>query len=166
MAQSYGAFRAISIFTLPVSFNEGRSVANTPNKARPGENMGKLEAFNYRLPVAGWVSILHRGSGLVMFFLLPFVIWMFDTSITSEVSYARLTALFHDGAGLLPGWFYKLIALALIWAFLHHLLAGLRHLWMDVTHAVTLPFGRRSAIATLVISLLVTVTLGMKLFLA
>jgi succinate dehydrogenase / fumarate reductase cytochrome b subunit len=128
--------------------------------------MRKRDALNYRLPLAGWVSILHRASGLLMFVLLPFVIWMFDASITSEVSHARFTSVFHDGYAHLPGGFYKLVALALIWAFLHHLIAGLRHLWMDVTHAVTLEFGRRSAVATLVLSLLLTLALGVKLFLA
>ena len=39
---------------------------------------------SYRLPAAGWVSILHRVSGVLMFLLLPFIIWMFDTSLSSE----------------------------------------------------------------------------------
>jgi succinate dehydrogenase / fumarate reductase cytochrome b subunit len=128
--------------------------------------MGKLEAFRYRMPVAAWVSILHRASGLVMFVLMPFIVWMFDTSITSEASYSEFTSVFYNGTAHLPGWFYKLIALALIWAFLHHLIAGLRHLWMDATHAVSLEFGRRSAMATLVISLLLAAALGAKLFLS
>ena len=43
----------------------------------------------YRLPVAGWVSILHRASGAIMFLLMPFIIWMFDTSISSEISFEK-----------------------------------------------------------------------------
>src|ERR1700712_299645 len=97
---------------------------------RPGGNMKLIDALGYHLPLAGLVSILHRVSGLVMFILLPFIIWMFDTSVTSEVSYARFTSVFTAGAGFLPGWFIKLVALALIWSYLHHLIAGLRHLWM------------------------------------
>lgn len=128
--------------------------------------MKLVEALAYRLPPAGIVSILHRGSGLVMFVLLPFVIWMFDTSVTSEVSYARFTSAFHAGLGIFPGWIVKLVALALIWAYLHHLIAGVRHLWMDATHAVTKEFGHQSAIFTLVVSVLLTVALGVKLFLA
>ena len=72
--------------------------------------------------------------------------------------------MFSAGAGFLPGWFVKLVALVLIWAYLHHLIAGLRHLWMDATHAVTLQFGRSSAIFTLVVSVLLTLALGAKLF--
>jgi succinate dehydrogenase / fumarate reductase cytochrome b subunit len=128
--------------------------------------MKLIDAIGYRLPPAGWVSILHRASGLLMFILLPFVIWMFDTSVTSEVSYAQFTSVFHNGTAHVSGWFFKLLALALIWAYLHHLIAGLRHLWMDATHAVTLQFGRTSAIATLAISLLLTLALGVKLFLS
>lgn len=119
----------------------------------------------YRMTPAAWVSILHRGSGLIMFLLLPFIIWMFDTSVSSEISFARFTAAFNIGIGFVPGWFVKLAVLALIWSFLHHFIAGLRHLWMDVSHAaVTKEFGRTSAIATLVISIALTLVLGAKLF--
>ena len=117
----------------------------------------------YRLPAAGWVSILHRVSGVLMFVLLPFIVWMLDTSLSSEVSYARYAAVF-SGGGLLPGWFVKLVALSLVWAYLHHFIAGVRHLWMDATHAVGLEFGRQSALFTLYGSLLLTLVIGVKLF--
>ena len=133
-------------------------------KPRPGENMRLLDALGYRLPLAAIVSILHRASGGLMFILMPFIIWMFDTSLTSEISYAKFTAVFAGGVGFLPGWFFKLVALALIWAYLHHFIAGVRHLWMDATHAVTLEFGRQSAVFTLVTSVALTLALGVKLF--
>jgi len=116
----------------------------------------------YRLPAAGWVSILHRVSGVLMFVLMPFIIWMFDASVSSEISFNRFRFAFANG-GL--GIVVKLVALALIWAYLHHFIAGLRHLWMDVSHkAVTKSFGAASAKTTLVLSLLLTVVLGLKLF--
>ncbi|WP_295526670.1 succinate dehydrogenase, cytochrome b556 subunit [uncultured Pseudacidovorax sp.] len=119
----------------------------------------------YRLPPAGIVSILHRVSGVLMFLLMPFIIWMFDTSVSSEISYAKFKAAFDSGLGFLPGWFLKLVALALIWGYLHHFCAGLRHLWMDVSHeAVTKEFGKTSAIVVLAISILLTLALGAKLF--
>ena len=114
----------------------------------------------YRLPLAGWVSILHRISGALMFLLLPVIIWMFGASVSSEISYIRFTRLFEGGSGIA----LKLVALALIWAYLHHMFAGLRHLWMDVNHAVSKEFGRRSAVVTLVVSLTITAALGAKLF--
>jgi succinate dehydrogenase / fumarate reductase cytochrome b subunit len=54
---------------------------------------------SYRLPPAGWVSILHRISGFIMFLLMPFIIWMFDTSISSEISFEKFKAAFNIGAG-------------------------------------------------------------------
>src|SRR3954467_7627577 len=119
----------------------------------------------YRLPAPGWVSILHRVSGVLMFVLLPFILWMFDASLSSEISFARFKAAFNSGLGFVPGWFVKLVALALIWAYLHHFIAGVRHLWMDVSHkAVSKEFGGTSAKVTLGLAIVLTVLLGAKLF--
>ena len=116
----------------------------------------------YRLPPAGIVSILHRISGVLMLVLLPLIIWMFDTSVSSEISFARFRAAFNVGAG---GVILKLVALALLWAYLHHFIAGVRHLLMDVSHAaVSKERGAASAKITLVLSLVLTVILGAKLF--
>ncbi len=135
-------------------------------KQRPvHRNIHISQLSHYRLPLAGWVSILHRVTGALLFLLLPFTIWMFDASVTSEVSYAGFASIFNAGWGLAPGWLFKLVALALIWAYLQHLIAGLRHLWMDATHAVGKDFGRRSAVVTLVATALLTLALGIKLFL-
>lgn len=118
----------------------------------------------YRLPVAGIVSILHRISGLIMFLLLPFIVWMFDTSVSSEISFAKFSAAFNVGLGFVPAVLVKVVVLGLIWAYLHHLIAGVRHVYMDVNHAVTKEFGKSSAIVTLVLSLGLTAALGAKLF--
>ena len=118
----------------------------------------------YRLPAAGWVSILHRVSGVLMFLLMPFIIWMFDTSVSSEISFASFSAAFNVGLGFVPGVLVKLVTLALIWAYLHHFIAGVRHLYMDVRHAVSKEFGRSSALFTLALSLGLSVILGAKLF--
>jgi succinate dehydrogenase / fumarate reductase cytochrome b subunit len=119
----------------------------------------------YRLPLAGIVSILHRVSGAIMFLLMPFIIWMFDTSVSSEISFEKFKAAFNVGLLGLPGVLWKLVALALIWAYLHHFIAGLRHLWMDASHeAVSKDFGRQSAAFTLAVSVGLTIVLGAKLF--
>ena len=103
-------------------------------------NIHVTDLATYRLPPAGWVSILHRISGAAMFLLLPFTIWMFDASLTSEVSYEQFASVFSAGA------------------------AGLRHLWMDATHQVGLAFGRTSALVVIVLSTVVAFALGFKLF--
>jgi succinate dehydrogenase / fumarate reductase cytochrome b subunit len=120
---------------------------------------------SYRLPAAGIVSILHRISGVLMFLLLPFIIWLFDTSVSSEISFGRFTAAFTAGIGFVPGFLIKLVTLALIWAYLHHFIAGVRHVWMDMSHAaVTKARGAASAKVVLASSVLLTVVLGAKLF--
>ena len=132
-------------------------------KHRPGP-MGLLDALQYRLPAAGVVSILHRISGALLFVLLPLVIWLYDTSVTSEPSFERFRAAFNAGIGFVPGWLVKIAVLVLIWAYLVHFLPGLRHLWMDATHAVTKGFGASSAVFTLAASIVLTLLLGAKLF--
>ena len=132
-------------------------------KTRPG-TMRLVDATQYRLPLAGVVSILHRASGALMFVLLPFVVWLFDASVSSEISYARFANAFVAGIGWVPAWAVKLVVLALIWSFLHHLVAGLRHVWMDVTHSVSKEWGRQSAVVTLALSLALTLLLGARLF--
>ncbi|TSE31053.1 succinate dehydrogenase, cytochrome b556 subunit [Tepidimonas charontis] len=139
---------------------------STSRSARP--EFRNINAFKdlttYRLPVAGWVSILHRVSGGLMFLLLPFVVWMMDASLSSEIAYGAFVGTFEAGVGFVPGWFLKLVALALIWAYLHHFCAGVRHLIMDATHKVDKAYGRSSAIVALVVSLALTAVLGAKLF--
>jgi succinate dehydrogenase / fumarate reductase cytochrome b subunit len=127
-------------------------------------NIHVSQIVSYRLPPAGIVSILHRISGALMFVLMPFIIWLFDTSLSSEVSFERFTAAFTVGIGFVPGVLVKLVVLALIWAYLHHFIAGVRHLWMDMTHAVTKEQGHSSAVITLASSMVLTLLLGAKLF--
>ncbi|MCA0328015.1 MAG: succinate dehydrogenase, cytochrome b556 subunit [Proteobacteria bacterium] len=136
--------------------------------AKPRPEFRNINIFTdvrtYRLPLAGLVSILHRVSGAIMFVLLPFIIWLFDKSVSSEISFGQFTSAFSAGLWFFPGWIIKLVALALIWAYLHHLIAGVRHLYMDATHSVTKEFGRSSAVVTLVLSIGLTLILGAKLF--
>lgn len=136
------------------------------SKKRP--EFRNINIFNdvrtYRLPLAGWVSILHRASGGIMFLLLPLVVWLFDNSVSSELSFDVFRSAFDAGLGFVPGWLFKLAVLGLIWAYLHHLIAGVRHLYMDMFHAVSKEFGKSSAIFTLAVSIGLTLVLGAKLF--
>lgn len=133
-------------------------MAPTPSQPRPVyRNIHITQILQYRLPVAGIVSIMHRISGALMFLLLPLIIWLFDNSVTSEIAFERFRFVVSNG-------FVKLVLLALIWAYLLHLFAGLRHVWMDITHSVSKEQGQSSALATLVISTVLTVLLGAKLF--
>lgn len=139
-------------------------MADLSTKRPVYRNIHITDIATYRLPLAGIVSILHRVSGAVMFLLLPLLIWLFDTSVSSEISYESFTSAFSAGLGFLPGPLVKLVVLGLIWAYLHHFIAGVRHLWMDLTHSVSKEQGRSSAIVTLALSVVLTVLLGAKLF--
>jgi len=119
--------------------------------------MRLTDAMGYRLPLAGVVSILHRISGLLMFALLPFILNLLDRSLTSELTFASLQ-------GLVSGWFVKLVILALVWAYLHHFSAGVRHLVMDLHYGLDKHTARKSAVTVLAISLTLTALIGLKLF--
>lgn len=114
--------------------------------------------FAYRLPLAGRMSILHRVSGVLLFLFLPFLLYLFAQSLTSEASFAVFKAF-------LSNVIVKIIALVLAWAFLHHFCAGIRYLVMDTNHkAVTKQGGRSTAMVVLVVSLILTIAFALKLF--
>ena len=76
----------------------------------------------------------------------------------------RAAAAFTAGIGFVPGLVVKIVVWGLIWAYLHHFIAGVRHLWMDATHSVSKQQGHSSAVITLVLSVALTLVLGAKLF--
>jgi len=141
-----------------------QEIAPIVKSPRVYTNIHVSQIVRYRMPMAAIVSILHRISGALLFLLLPLAIWLFDTSVTSEITFDRFRSVFALGVGFLPGWFLKLVVLAMIWGYLVHFIAGLRHLWMDVTHSVSMQQGRVSANVTLVLSTLLTLFFAARLF--
>ena len=135
------------------------------SKPRPEfRNIHVSQIRTYRLPAAGLVSIAHRITGAVLFLMLPFLVWLFDVSVTSEMSWERFSSLFAAGALGLPGVIYKLIALGLLFAYMVHFFAGLRHVWMDVTHSVSKEQGRNSAVMSFLLAVLVTLLVAARMF--
>jgi succinate dehydrogenase / fumarate reductase, cytochrome b subunit len=127
-------------------------------KAKPVyRNIGLAQLIKYRLPWAGKVSILHRISGAALFLLLPFILYLFDQSLASELSFMQFQA-FTDH------FLVKLICLGLIWSFLHHFCAGIRYLLLDLEIGVEKIAAQKSAIIVLVVSLALTAVVGAKLF--
>ncbi|MDO9007645.1 MAG: succinate dehydrogenase, cytochrome b556 subunit [Thiobacillus sp.] len=104
-----------------------------------------LDLFRIRLPLAGWVSILHRLSGAVLFLGFPFAIWLLSISLAHESGFAAVRAWLA-----LP--LAKLTLLGLVWLFALHYFAGLRHLALDVHWGTSLKAARRSSVAVLVLS--------------
>jgi succinate dehydrogenase / fumarate reductase cytochrome b subunit len=135
-------------------------MAEAVKKPRPEfRNIGIGQILTaYRLPLAGRVSILHRVSGALLFVFLPFLLYLFDQSLTSELS-------FEVFKGFLSNIVVKLITLVLAWAFLFHFCAGIRHLVMDTNHdAVTKEKGKSTSVVVIVVSSLLTIAFAAKLF--
>lgn len=109
-------------------------IAKKPIKKRPKN----LNLFTIRLPINAVVSIMHRASGMVLFLMLPAVLWVFQQSLASEARYQ------HIASGL-QHWAFKLILIGVAWAFFHHLFAGIRHLAMDVHWMTSLQKARFSS---------------------
>ncbi len=104
-----------------------------------------LNLFHLHLPITGWVSILHRLSGALLFLLLPFMVWGFALALSNEASFERITAYLTTP-------FAKLLILVAVAGLTQHFFAGLRHLAMDAHWGVSL----RSARLTSLIVLLAT----------
>jgi len=117
-----------------------------------------LNLFAIRQPLPAIVSILHRVSGLLLFLIgIPVMLWGVQASLASPDSFSHFTA-----AMTLP--VAKLVALVIAWACIHHVLAGLRHLMLDVHVGLDLPSARRSAAIVLVLSLILTVMVAVRLW--
>lgn len=120
-------------------------------------NIHVTQIVRYRLPAAGIVSILHRISGALLFVLLPFILFLFDKSITSEISFG-----FMQGYVSHP--LVKLAILVVVWGYLQHFCAGIRHLVMDLHIGLSKQEAATSAKVVLVVSLLLTALVALKLF--
>lgn len=124
------------------------------NKPRPKY----LNLAEIRLPLPGWVSILHRISGALLVF--PFAAWllyMLDVSLASPAGFETIQG--YLGLPLV-----RLGMLLFIWAFCHHLCAGIRYLFLDLNKGIELGAARASSAAVLVASLLLTAYFGSKLW--
>ena len=116
-----------------------------------------LDPLRIRLPIPGLISILHRISGLGLFLFLPLLLWLFQSSLTSPDSYVRYRATFANPL-------VKLILIGLLWAFVHHLLAGLRFLALDLHSGTDLPTARATSWVVLVTAIILTAVLGVWLW--
>lgn len=117
-----------------------------------------LNLMQIRLPLPGFVSILHRVSGIGLFLALGGLIWLLGASLGSPEQLENLRAVLAFSLLGLP--LVKLMLLGLLWAFLHHFCAGIRFLLLDMHIGIELAPARVSAIAVLVVSLGLTLVLG------
>ena len=135
-------------------------MAEAVKKPRPEyRNIGIGQILSaYRLPLAGRVSIGHRVSGALLFIFLPFLLFLLDQSLTSEISFEVFKAF-------LSNIIVKLVVLVLAWAFLFHFCAGVRHLFMDFSHGLTTKEnGKKTSLVVVTVSSIVTIAFAAKLF--
>lgn len=123
------------------------------NPARPVT----LPLLKLRLPLAGWVSLLHRVSGVFLFLCLPLALYVLEQSLLGPESFGQIQHLLMQPAA-------RIALLLLVWALAHHLFAGIRHLLMDLHIGVDLASARRSGLWVLIASGAVVVFTAWRLF--
>lgn len=123
------------------------------NKNRPKH----LDLTKISLPLPGFVSILHRFSGVLLFLALPLLLLMLQASLRSIETYTQLADMLRHPLG-------KLLLLALAWATLHHLCSGIRCLLIDLHIGTGLAQARASSRWVLIVSLALTAMAGWRLW--
>lgn len=113
-----------------------------------------LNLFQIRLPISGIVSLLHRLSGTLLFLVLPFALWVFQASLNTEESFNSLINTVKYNPVL------KLVITFILWAFLHHFMAGMRFLLLDVHLGIELRQSRLSAKGVMLTSIAATVAIA------
>lgn len=134
-------------------------MGQTPQKAQRPEfrNIRISDLAKYRLPLAGKLSILHRVSGLLMFLALPLVFVLLVAMFKSEAHFSVAhSVLSHPLA--------KIICLGLIWAIMHHAVAGVRYILIDMHYKVSKEGAHQTALVVMVVSLVLTAIFAVKMF--
>lgn len=109
------------------------------------------------LPLPALISILHRASGVILFLVIPVFIWALQTSLSSETGFQTLQ-------NFMQFWLVKLMLLGIAWAYIHHFLAGLRHLAHDAHWWEGLSLARATGKVVLALSFALTILVGVKLW--
>src|SRR4029079_11612668 len=117
-----------------------------------------LNLFAIRQPLPAIASILHRISGALLFLAgIPLLLWGVQRSLASPEGFAAATAPLGTPLG-------KLVFLVLAWCYVFHLLAGLRHLALDLHIGIGLAAARGSAALVLVLSILLALIVAVRLW--
>jgi succinate dehydrogenase / fumarate reductase cytochrome b subunit len=116
-----------------------------------------LNLLQIRMPLPAVVSIMHRVSGAVLFFALPVLLAWWQCSLTSPDTFAASQAWAAKPL-------VKLIIIALVWGYLHHLCAGVRHLASDLDLGTELKSARFASWLVLAVSIALTVVIGVRIW--
>jgi succinate dehydrogenase / fumarate reductase cytochrome b subunit len=117
-----------------------------------------LNLVRIRLPLPGIVSILHRVSGAALYLIgLPLLLYGVQCSLASQEAFDNFRAALANPLA-------KIVLIGLIWAYLHHFFAGIRFLLLDVHQGIELRPARLSSVIVLVVSLALTLIVGVRLW--
>lgn len=116
-----------------------------------------LQVLTRHLPIPGIVSILHRVSGVAIFFMLPVLLVLLSGSLSSGETFETYKAWVSNPL-------FKLILIGLLWAFMHHLFAGIRFLFLDAHKGLELQTARKTAKLVLVCGIASALVLGVALW--
>ncbi len=107
-------------------------------------SMGQVLEVNLKSPVA-IASILHRLSGVIVFLLVPVLLWLLDKSLSSAEGFAEVQEIFN-------GFFVRFIVWVFVAGLIYHLFTGIKHLFADIGVAEELQSGRTAATISLILS--------------
>lgn len=116
-----------------------------------------LDLVRIRLPLPGWISILHRISGALLFLALPLGVSTLSISLSDEAGFQAMADCARQPLA-------KMLAIGLAWSFSHHFFAGLRHLALDAHQGVGLACARRSSLAVFAASGATTLAFAVWVF--
>ena len=109
-----------------------------------------LNLLSIKFPITAITSILHRLSGVFLFLLIPIILYIWSYSLTSSLHFANVQAW-------LGSWGVKILLWLLLAALIYHLVAGIRHLIMDLGYGESKTSGPRGARAVLIVSVILFV---------
>ncbi len=116
-----------------------------------------LNLFTIRFPVTAISSILHRGTGVILFLGIVFFLYLLNHSLKSADSFASLQICFQHPLS-------KFFLWVLLSALIYHLIAGIRHLFMDCGLGEGKVSGRLSAYGVIILSFVLIIALGVRIW--
>ncbi len=116
-----------------------------------------LNLLEIRLPVPAFVSIVHRVTGAALFLLIPLLLCLLEASLSSPQRFAEFK-------GTMSHPLIKLLLIGIVWAYLHHFCAGIRHLALDLHYGVTLEAARATSWAVLAVSIALALAFGVVIW--
>ena len=117
------------------------------------QQVRNFNLFTIRYPFTAIISILHRLSGIFLFLLIPFLLWMLDIALGSSIGFKHIQTVLTNPVAKLILWFI----LVALW---YHLLAGIRHLLMDIGIAESLKSARLSGGITIIVTIIAAILMG------